>query len=75
MAGKSLAESGEQLLSTSEVRRKAPIKRDRSRYVSWHLQGLPSRSGPRVYLEAVWVGRSMHTSLEAIARFLEACSR
>lgn len=63
----------ERLYSLSEIRGKLPVRRSLRTIKRWVYDGASVKSGhvERVHLEVVCVAGSLHTSIEAVERFLE----
>lgn len=63
----------EKLYSLSEIRTRLPVRRSLRTLKRWVYDGASAKAGHavRVKLEVVCVAGSLHTSLEAIERFLE----
>ncbi len=67
----------ERLYSLREIRPKLPVRRSLRTLKRWSIVGATAKrgSGPRIRLEVVCVAGSLHTSLEAVERFLERLTR
>lgn len=63
----------EKLYSLSEIRSKLPMRRSLRTLKRWIYDGASAKSGHcvRVHLEVVCVAGALHTSMEAVERFLE----
>jgi hypothetical protein len=69
---KQVAANQEMLLSLNQLSKVAAIRRSASQLRRWIRDGLSNRSGKKVFLEHVRIGRNIASSLEAIRRFLSA---
>jgi hypothetical protein len=67
-----MIDSGEKLLPLVQLARVSAARRSASQLRRWIRDGLNNRSGKRVFLEHVRIGRNIASSLEAIRRFLSA---
>ena len=66
----------ERLYSMSEIRKHLPVRRCVRTLKRWAQSGAGQATGEnRIRLEVVVVAGAMHTSVEAVARFLERLTR
>lgn len=56
--------------------RRLPGKPSRQRLVRWMKDGVTNRrTGKKVYLEVIYIGRLLHTSAQAYKRFLKELNK
>lgn len=67
-----MVDRGEKLWSLEMLSRVSMVGRSASQLRRWVTDGLPNRSGGRVYLEHIRIGRSFASSIESVKRFLNA---
>ncbi len=64
---------GEELITLDQGSR-IPTRPTRQRLIHWMRLGVKARNGRRIFLETRKVGGVVYTSLEAVERFINACS-